>query len=399
MSALWKTKDIAIILTAAAIGFAGFTTVPRMTALILAVPVLWTLADSRYSAFAVILAYKLAASRGLLPGAAVFLSEYHTPLQAAILYFLMSFGASLPFLIFWDDDKKLKAMGIVTAFLIAYLLPPISLIGIINPLLASGTIFRGQGFGGMLAMLEIYAACSVSRKTTCAVLCIIAMFTVFPRDSWFDPSAPEGIMAVDTSFGRLGSGSFNFERDFERVNMIFNDLKKRNLSGIEEKIIILPETIAGRLNRTGIELWRGEIQKSLPDKAVVFGAELPTGDGKKYDNAAVMLYEGKIAFTRQRIPVPYSMFKGPFAMTGANLHPWECGILPLPDGRKAAMIVCYEAFLTWPYIASMTQKPDVIISIANLWWRRETSLPAAQKTAVSLWTLTFGIPAVFVQNI
>ena len=57
----------------------------RAAALILAVPVLWTLADSRYAAFAVILAYKLAASRGLLPGAAVFLSEDHTFLQAAAL--------------------------------------------------------------------------------------------------------------------------------------------------------------------------------------------------------------------------------------------------------------------------------------------------------------------------
>jgi hypothetical protein len=210
---------------------------------------------------------------------------------------------------------------------------------------------------------------------------------------------PEGIVAVDTSFGRLGSGSFNFERDYERAKMVFGDLKKRDIGESEAKIIALPETIAGRLNRAGLELWKGEIKTLLPDKAVIFGAELPTGDGRKYDNALLMLHDGKIAVSRQRIPVIYSMYRGPFAEGGANLHLFDNGILVLPDGRKAAIVVCYEAFLTWPFLVSMFRKPDIIICAANLWWCRETSLPATQRSVVSLWANTFGVPAVFVRNI
>jgi apolipoprotein N-acyltransferase len=316
-----------------------------------------------------------------------------------MLYFLMSFCVSLPFLVLWDSEPELKAMSVISAFLIAYLLPPLSLIGIINPLIASGTIFRGWGFAGMITMLAVYVLCAASRKTAYITLCVIAIFAVFPGAGWYVPQTPDGIIAVDTSFGRLGSGSFSFERDYYRANMVFGELGKRNVSQSEAKIIVLPETIAGRLNSTGMKLWRTEIQNSLPDKTVIFGAELPTGDGRKYDNAIFMARRGIIAFTRQRIPVPYSMYKGPFAETGANLHLWECGVLPLPDGRKAAAIVCYEVFLTWPFITSMTQKPDVIISTANLWWCRDTSLPVTQKNVVSLWALTFGIPAVFVRNI
>jgi apolipoprotein N-acyltransferase len=181
--------------------------------------------------------------------------------------------------------------------------------------------------------------------------------------------------------------------------MVFSELRRRDIALSEAKTIILPETVAGRLNRTGLELWRGEIQKSLPGKAVIFGAELPTGDGRKYDNALLMLNDGKITASRQRIPVPYSIYRGPFAKAGAKLNLWDSGILPLPDGRKAAVIICYEAFLTWPYITSMIQKPDVIVCSANLWWCRETSLPKTQKSAVSLWALTFGVPAVFTLNI
>ena len=394
-------KNTFYILTSSLIGYVGLTTIPRATVLILAIPVFWTLADSRYAAFIVMLAYKLTASRGLLPGAAVFLSEDHTLLQAATLYFLMSFGVSLPFLIFWSEDRKKKAVCLIFAFMITYILPPISLIGIINPLMATGTIFKSYGFAGILIILAIYALCAVSIKTAYVFLCVIALFAVLPGDDWHKPIKPEGIIAFDTSFGKLGSGSFNFTQDYERANMVFSELRKHGISKIEENIIILPETIAGRLNKTGLELWSNEIQKLLPNsnKTVVFGAELPTSDGRKYDNAMILLHDGKTSAINQRIPVPYSMYRGPFAKTGARLHLLDNGILALPDGRRAAVIICYEAFLAWPYIASMTNSPGVIICSANLWWCKDTSLPMTMKTVVSLWALTFGVPVVFAWNI
>jgi hypothetical protein len=165
--------------------------------------------------------------------------------------------------------------------------------------MASGTIFRGWGFAGMFIVLGIYALCALSRKTALIFLCVIAAITAWLPDRWHEAMEPEGIIAVDTSFGRLGSGSFNFARDYERARMVFGDLGRRNIGESEAEIIILPETIAGRLNDTGLALWRDEIQELLPGKTVIFGAELPTGDGRKYDNAVLMLYDGKITASRQ----------------------------------------------------------------------------------------------------
>jgi apolipoprotein N-acyltransferase len=315
---------------------------------------------------------------------------------------------SLPFLVFWSKDGKRKALCLISAFIAAYVLPPLSLIGIINPLMASGTIFKGWGFAGILSMTAIYVLCALSGKAAYTFLCVIALFAALPGDSWYTPISPDKIMAVDTSFGRLGSGSFNFERDYERAEMVFADL--RNRIGMRQiasaGVIVLPETIAGRLNNTGLELWKSEIQRLAADKAtriaktaVLFGAELPTGDGRKYDNALVMLHKNTFSFVPQRIPALYSMYRGPFAKTGANLHLFDNGILELPDGRTSAIIICYEAFLTWPYLVSMIHRPGVIISNSNLWWCRETSLPAAHRTVVSLWALTFGVPVVFARNI
>jgi apolipoprotein N-acyltransferase len=182
--------------------------------------------------------------------------------------------------------------------------------------------------------------------------------------------------------------------------MVFSELRNRIGKDASPGVVILPETIAGRLNNTGFELWKNELGELLGrETAVMFGAELPAGDGRKYDNAVLMLHGREISVSRQRIPVIYSMYRGPFAKTGANLHLLDNGILGLPDGRKAAVIVCYEAFLTWPFLVSMIHKPDLIICAANLWWCGETSLPATQRTIVSLWANTFGVPAVFVRNI
>jgi apolipoprotein N-acyltransferase len=392
-------KDFALILASFGIGFAGLSFDLALSPLILAVPVFWTLAGSRCAAFAVVFAYKLAASRGLLHGAAVFLSEHHTFVEAAALYFLMPLGASLPFGVFWSKNRRIKAICLILAFLAAYVLPPFSLIGIINPLMASGTIFKGWGFAGILIVLGIYALCDVSRKTALVFLCVIVAFAVLPPYNRYEPPKPNGIAVVDTSFGRLGSGSFIFERDHERVNMVFSELRNRIGKNAAEKIVVLPETIAGRLNDTGLELWKSELEKLFKgETAVIFGVELPTGDGRKYDNAVLMLHNGKITASRQRIPVPHSMYRGPFAETGANLHLFDDGILDLPDGRKTAVIVCYEAFLTWPFLVSMLHKPDMIICTANLWWCRETSLPTTQRNVVSLWANTFGIPAIFAKN-
>lgn len=266
---------MAIIALSGIIGFYAFTTELRFAALVLVIPIFWILASSRYSAFAVILAYKLAASRGLLPGAAVFLSENHSTFQAAMLYFLLSFGASLPFLVFWSKKGKEKALCLVLALFTAYVLPPLSLIGIVNPLLASGTVFKGWGFAGVAAVLSFYIVCIFSRRVMIFFLCVIAAFTVFSSDDWYLPPMPDGFVAIDTSFGRLASGSSNFAQDYERTQGVFSDLRRRGIKNIDARVVVLPETVAGRLNSSGISLWRDEMKKLLKnDMAVIFGAEI-----------------------------------------------------------------------------------------------------------------------------
>ncbi|MDR2522945.1 MAG: hypothetical protein LBC93_04510 [Synergistaceae bacterium] len=400
MNKIQLRRDVTWILLSAWIGYIGLSFSPRWTPLLLTVPVLWTLSSRRHSAFGVMFAYNLAISRGLFSGAAVFLAENHTSLEAACLWLLMVLGVSLPFAL-WSPRNGRKAALLVTAFLVAYVLPPISLIGVVNPLMAAGCLFPGLGFQGLAATMFLYIFSTLNKRFAAVFLCFAVVLPFMPFSSVSESlPSPPGFAILNTSFGRLGSGSFSFERDFERAQFVFSELRKRKNRGAGAEVILLPETIAGRFNNVGLELWKSEIRRWVGDEtAVVFGAEIPTGDGGKYDNALVALRGAQFSFTRQRVPMPYSMYRGPCAETGANLRLWDDGILELPDERVAAVLICYEAFLTWPVLLSMTREPDVLLVAANLWWCRETSLPRSMGRAVALWGKLFGVPIAFARNI
>lgn len=316
-----------------------------------------------------------------------------------MLWLLMTLGVSLPFLIFWSPNRRRKAVCLIAAFGTAYFLPPVSLIGVANPLMTAGCVFPGWGFWGILAVSALWFLCAMFRKLAFVLLCFVFLAPLMSLCTVKDSPAPPDFLAVSTSFGRLGSGSFNFRDDYSRARMVFADLEKQRVWESGARYVVLPETIAGRLNATGMRLWISELRSLLrEDQGICFGAEMPGGKGNKYDNVIVYLDNRGVQIVPQRIPVPCSMYRGPFAKSGANLHFFNDGIIALPDGKKAAVVICYEAFLTWPYVLSMLHKPDMIICASNLWWCKDTSLPEIQSAMVRLWAALFAAPVLTAVN-
>ena len=393
-------RDCTWIVLSGAIGWVALSSAEHLPVLLLAIPILWTFANKRFSAFGVWFTYKLTVSRGMIPGAAVFLSETHTPAQAVMLWLLMSFGVSLPFLVLWSEKPRKKAVLFIVAFLVAYVLPPISLIGIVNPLIAIGCILPGWGWWGLLMGMAMFYISARWRKVAYALLGFALVMPLFEFTSLKPLPAPHDFLAVNTSFGKLGSGSFNFKDDYERARMVFDHLRQLRIHEAPQKYIVLPETIAGRLNETGLRLWQGEMQELLrEDQVVFFGAEIPTDNGDKYDNTVVILENGAVDVVLQRIPVPYSMYRGPFSQDGANLYYFNSGMHELPDGRTFFVIVCYEAFLTHPYLDLFSEKPELIICTSNLWWCKNTPLPSTQKNFLQLWGMLWNVPVLSARNL
>jgi apolipoprotein N-acyltransferase len=97
---------------------------------------------------------------------------------------------------------------------------------------------------------------------------------------------------------------------------------------------------------------------------------------------------------KQRFPVPFSMYRGPFADTGANAYWGDLGASSVlrVKGKTIGVLVCYEQFLAWPFLTLLSRRPDTMVAVANMWWSRETSLPCVQRRTVRAWAALFALP-------
>jgi apolipoprotein N-acyltransferase len=378
-------------------------------------PLLWLEAESRRSAFLTAFVFYLSLSRGIVPGAAVFFRD-GSLIRAFALWVSSAAALALPWGLLWSPEFFQKRSIRIIAALLISIPPPLGVIGWGNPLTAAGLFFPGFGWYGLTLMLLLYAAAAVSRTLRRALIVLVLLVTPFL--SFSCPPAPEEIKAGDvkirglnTSFGRMASGSGDFDAQYERERAVFRYIremeKDEKLHGTD--IVVLPETIIGRMNPTTLNRWEKffeslalALEEPFAEKGTVFiaGAEIPTHQGMKYDNTMVSFGEGgKRQAARQRFPVPFSMYM-PFRKSGANGYLSSLGDISMLTlrGKRLGVLICYEQFLTWPFLTLLPQKPDALLAPSNLWWCENTSLPGIQAATVRLWARLFGIPTVVCAN-
>jgi apolipoprotein N-acyltransferase len=361
-------------------------------------PFLWNESDSRKIAFVVPLSFYLAVSRGIVPGAYVFFRDGNM-FQAFFLWISSSIALSLPWGMFWTPagaPAVFKTLKTVLCFAIS-IVPPLGIVCWAHPLTTAGFFFPGLGWPGIVLLVALYAAGALNRKTNRAIVAVslvLLFFQDFPAEN--KTLANLKVREIGTSFGRLASGSGNFEEQFEREKKVFRHIRQLDGDGtISADVVVLPETLIGRMNSTTKKRWERFFSR-WTDKGTVFlvGAEVPAGPGGKYDNV-IAAFDGSatLQMAKQRFPVPYSMFR-PFLGAGANGYLTSFGEISTlaVKERKLGVLVCYEQFLAWPFLSLMSREPDAIVAPSNLWWCKGTSLPCIQRRTLRAWTALFGIP-------
>jgi apolipoprotein N-acyltransferase len=398
-------KGKILVLAAAVIGILSCVGGEHLTGLWSLVPLLWLEADTRRSAFLVTFAFYLSLSRGIVPGAYVFFRD-GSLIRAFVLWLSSAAALALPWGVLWSETSKTKrAVGVIVALLVS-IPPPLGLIGWGNMLTAAGLFFPGSGWLGLILVFVVYAASAVNWKMRRGGIVLILIATPFLSIPGFSEKAALGdvtVLSINTSFGRMASGSGDFDAQYEREREIFQYIKAKERSGELEEvgIILLPETVIGRMNPSVRRRWE-RFFDSFAEKGTVFiaGAEIPCVGGMKYDNTMI-LFEGggNHQVARQRFPVPFSMYR-PFGRSGANAYLSSFGERSMLNvkGKKLGVLVCYEQFLTWPFLTLLSRRPDAILAPSNLWWCRDTSLPGIQTATLRLWARLFGAPVVASQN-
>ena len=89
----------------------------------------------------------------------------------------------------------------------------------------------------------------------------------------------------------------------------------------------------------------------------------------------------------QHIPVPIAMWN-PYGVPLNLAGPVTVSV----DGKRAALLICYEQLIPWTYINAAAHHADLFVGTSNTYWAQGTRIPQAQENTLKSWALLFGTP-------
>ena len=68
------------------------------------------------------------------------------------------------------------------------------------------------------------------------------------------------------------------------------------------------------------------------------------------------------------------------------------------QGQRAAVLLCYEQLLVWPFLSSAFERPTVLVTAANDYWAKDTPIPEIQEVSARSLARLFGVPLLSAVN-
>lgn len=350
-------------------------------------------AESRLHSYAILFCYYLGASWPVIPGASTFFGA-----RGNIEGILLCFGASallaIPAALIFTNDRTARPFAITAMFLLTAL-PPLGIIGWASPFLSAGVLFPGTAwFGviGTLALLPFFGRFPVQTATTVALVALVA------NGFYRAPSPPVGWQAINTQFGGAGQGDPDFLSEFYSSEEIQHTINQSTA-----QVLLFPEHVVTQWTEATEAFWRQSLDNLAERRAtLIIGAGFPrlhrrhVRGGNSYYNVLIARTHGKQTVYYQRIPVPLAMWK-PFSTDGVPLDLFGRGTISVRNER-AAVLICYEQLLVWPFLSSAFERPTILITAANDYWAKRTPIPKIQSASSSSLARLFALPVLSAVN-
>ncbi len=312
-------------------------------------PVVWLAQRSRAAAFATTWVYYLSATWLVVECAEPFLPLL---VQRLALWLGCCGLLALPQSLCWTTDRR-AALWRAPLAAIVTIVPPLGVIAVANPVAAAGWWLPGFGILGALILIALPALLLRWPKPAVAAF---AITSATANLVYVPPSPLVGWKSVDPIQDPN-------DTDFERLSRAI-DLAEAST----ESVLVFPEAYLTSWTSTS-HLFFADRLESLKKsrKTLILGAIAPTstdnlGNLLAYRNLVIGL--GASEFTLdQRIPVPIGMWY-PFDDRGVPLRPFGYGVVPV-ENQKVGVLICWEQLLPWPMLASLSAKPDVIVTISR----------------------------------
>ncbi len=367
----------------------------------------------------------------LIPAARNFFGPKASFLEGIAAWLAGAILLATPWPLAWTTCR-VQLLWRVPLALIATVLPPLGLIGWASPLTATGFVFPGTAWFGLLALFFICAGLCMKSTAFYTVLSLVTLGILTQLSYRGDPQPPREWETFDTHFGAVAHGAEDPIREYMNAEWI-----QTRVQSSHAHVVIFPEMVVPRWSAATDLFWQRTLAKlSANGKTILVGAGLSESASQgqnrtaalvSYDFAAaaaalrggdllvprhavqlrgivgsdvyrnaIVIRGGQSGTFLQRIPVPVGMWH-PFSEDGVPLNLSGPGVIRIGN-QRAAILICYEQLLTWPFLVSAVAHPTVIIATANEYWVEQTPIPRYQATAVRAWARLFRISSVSAAN-
>jgi apolipoprotein N-acyltransferase len=381
----------AVAATTSAIAWSGhLVTIPFA----LLVPLLLYHAQSRAHSYATLLSYYVGASWPLIPGASAFFGARGTTIEGIFICFGASILLGIPGALLFTRDRALRPFAIAGMFLLTAL-PPLGIIGWASPFLAAGVLFPGTTWFGLLGTLTLVLLFGRFPLRTTALAAILALLA---NSFYKPPSLPDGWQGINTQLGGAGQADPDFLAEFEAHEQMQETISQSNA-----RLLLFPEHVVTQWTEATDAFWHKSLHTLAERHAtLLIGVGLPRlrgpnfADSSRYYNVLLAKNQDTQAVYYQRIPVPLAMWN-PLTGDGVPLNLFGPGTM-LVQNQRAAVLICYEQLLVWPFLSSAFERPTILITAANDYWAKRTPIPKIQGASAASWARLFGLPMLSAVN-
>jgi hypothetical protein len=383
----------AVAATTGAIAWNGhLVTIP----LSLAAPLVVYRAKSRTHACSIMFCYYAAASWPVIPGASAFFGLQGTPLIGMFLCLTAATLLALPWGLLFTRKRGRAAVSVPLCVLIAAI-PPLGVIGWASPLLAAGVLFpasRWLGLGFIIVFLSLF-----NFKPRLSAVCLAGCALVFQL-RYMPPQIPTGWEAVNTKYGGAGQGEPDFVTEYNTHQSMQTTIIESHAA-----VLLFPEHLVPQWNDSIEAFWADTLTTlATQHRTVLIGAGInppasPTNPfaQSRYLNVLLSRGEESTALYQERIPIPIGMWK-PLADDGVPLNFFGPGTIRIQT-QNAAVLICYEQILVWPFLSSALDHPTILLTISNDYWAKNTPIPAIQQSSAVSWARLFCLPLLSASNL
>ncbi len=339
--------------------------------------------------------YYAAASWPLIPGARAFFGLQGTPLIGLFLCLAAAALLALPWGLLFTRRRGKAALSAPLCVLLTAI-PPLGIIGWASPLLSAGALFPGSKWFG-LALIIVFL--SLFRfKPASSVVCLTFCAVVFHLQ-YTQPQPPAGWEAVNTNYGGAGQGDPDFTAEYNTHQSMQTTIIESHAA-----VLLFPEHLVTHWNESTDAFWGDTLTAvAAQHRTVLIGAGInPPATPRnpfaqhRYLNVLLARGEENTALYQERIPIPIAMWK-PLGDERVPLKLVASGTIRIHN-QNAAVLICYEQVLVWPFLSSALEHPTILLTTSNDYWAKNTRIPAIQQSSAASWGRLFHLPVLSATN-